>query len=232
MKQRWILCVAAILVVLCSCACWASESTAVTGSTEEEMVQYAKDQLMARYGQEFEIETTDRFYAHVNGHDSNPMTLRAFAHPVSNTRERCYVIVTEPDIFKDNYFIYEYSDAILKPIDKALHDAKLKGHANVDYPASEVPLESGLDPKDVLHHDGCVIVFEQRVEDGMSPEDGAKLVREWMKFLYPLDYEWYFNLYRSSDVDPWFTLDPVDNGFKSADDWSDDLLIKYLSDWQ
>lgn len=199
--------------------------------SEAEMVDLAKERLREKYGLEFENEAEKKTYSHENGKESNPMVLRAYAHPAGKEQEQCYIIVKEPNTVMDNYSICEYSNAILAVVNDEAKQFGLEASARVSYPATEERLESGLEADDILHRKDCTIIFEPQAGVDGEASSNIPLIRRWMRFLYSRDYKWHFRLCDErvpSNII--FTLDPGDNGFSSEEDWSDELLAEYISE--
>lgn len=196
--------------------------------TEEEMVKDALACLEERYSAAFEIEPDGRTFGHQNGSEDGPMTLRAYAHPTDREEERFYVIVTEPDSIRDNYWVYEYQPEVAARVQKDLDTAGLTAGIVVDYPATAGRPSQILTAEQLLEDPKCILFFEPTAEDQEDSSAYVPLIRQWMQFLYALDYNWYLELHRISDNKVIFTLDPGDNGFTGAEDWSDSLIESYI----
>lgn len=70
-----------------------------------------------------------------------------------------------------------------------------------------------------------------RAEAADHPEEYVPLIRAWMEKLYPADFNWYFELRdKENDELRYFTLAPGDNGFDSTDNWSDEMIARYIAD--
>lgn len=88
-----------------------------------------------------------------------------------------------------------------------------------------------MDYKDYLYSGQTTIFFYAYVEDVEDHSEYVPLIKAWMEKLYNADFKWYFELReKGNDELHYFTLDPGDNGFTSVDDWSDELIAKYIED--
>ena len=239
MSKTWIL--AAALALAFATVCEAGPLDSFSGSFEEnhmesenrvyteiEMADFALERLEEKYHKPFEIESSGRMYGHQDGKENKPVSLRAYAHPAGNEEERFFLIVTEPDSFRDNYWVYEYKQEVTKLVEKQLEPFGLKAVLEIDYPVTAEKPSPDLTAEELLHDPECILFFEPRIENQKQKSDYIPVIRQWMEFLYPLDYNWYFELHRDPDDALIFTLDPGDNGFKSSEDWKDELLESYI----
>lgn len=202
----------------------------VNAHSEAEMAAYAETCLAEKYGKQFEIEEENRIYSHQDGDENKPMSLRAYAHPLGDNEDRCFIVATETDGVKDNYFINAYQKAVSEQIGSEMEKSHLRAKIEIDYPAKVTPLPENLSVDEVIHDSECIIFFEAMTEAKDNLQDYIPLVREWMDFLYGLDYRWYLEI-RDEDNPSilYFTLDPGDNNFTCSDDWSDELIIRYIA---
>ena len=196
--------------------------------TENDMVEYALARLEEKYHVTFEIEPDGRMFGHQDGNEKKPLNLRAYGHPVGNEEERFFVIVTESGGFRDNYWVFEYQNEVAELVKKDLEAFDLEADIEVDYPATEEKPAADLTAQQLIYDPECILFFEPQVDDQETQEGYVPVIRQWMRFLYGLDYNWYLEVHRKSDQALLFTLDPGDNGFKSEEDWSDERIAEYI----
>lgn len=195
--------------------------------TKADMIDFALICLKERYQSSFEIEEENLTYGHKDGKKNNPFVLRAYAHPIDDVNKRFFVIVTESGECKDNYWTYMYEDEVKELVSKDMFVYDLQCDVKIDYPVTEKPYLS-LTAEELMMDKRCIIFFEPVVEDCSDVKEYVLMIRKWMDFLYALDYNWYLKMYRASDDNVVFTLDPHDNGFHASDDWTDELIASYF----
>lgn len=129
----------------------------------------------------------------------------------------CYFLLNDGNLH-DNYSIHYYEDDILSLI----NGYPKGGTVTVEYSVYGKRLEGKQDPKEFLYDSNVEIWFSTQV----TRKNFLTVIRPWLNFLYDQDYKWYFEAYDGQILA--FTLDPGDNGFTSSQDWSDEMLLRYV----
>lgn len=200
----------------------------VNVSTEVDMKDYALKVLEEKYGQAFEIASILK-YDHKDGEENKPMYLNGYAHVIGNEDLDCYFVVTEPNEFVDDFATNYYKEAINKQLSKDFSDLSNEYDIFIDHDLTDKVFDPKMDYQKYLYNKQCCIDVTVYVPYSEDAHDYISVIRAWMDKLYGAKYDWYFELHDQEDKDKcYFTLDPGDNGFDSADDWSDELIYDYI----
>ena len=196
--------------------------------SEEEMKTFTLQCLKEKYNNEFELED-DLIYAHEHGEEDRPLYLSGHAHVVGKDDLRCYFEVTEPNIFEDNYASNYYKE----DIDAYLRKKNGPMSSEYDIEAlnniSNKVFDPNMDFKEFLYKYPCDVFYTAYVPATSDVHEYIPIIREWMDVVYAADYDWYFELHDLNNKELcYFTLDPVDNGFDSTDDWDDETIYEYI----
>ena len=200
----------------------------VNVSTEEEMKAYALERLQEKYKQAFEIEEI-LAYGHQDGEEDMPMRLNGKAHVVGDENLYCYFEVTQPHLFIDEYATNYYKEDITQYARESIKGVSDDYEIDIEHSLTAQVYDPKMDYKEYLYDGLCHIRYTVYVEDSEDYHTYIPLIRKWMDALYALDYRWFFEVC-DKDGKWYFTLDPVDNGFDSSDDWDDEMIYDSIVD--
>ena len=200
----------------------------VNVSTEEDMKAYALERLQKKYNQAFEIEEI-LDYGHQYGKEDMPMRLNGKAHVVGDESLFCYFLVTQPHGFTDEYATNYYKEDITQYAKESLKGVSDDYEIEIDHSLTAKSYDPKMDYKEYLYDGLCCIRYTVYVEDSEDYHTYIPLIRKWMDALYALDYRWFFEVC-DKDGKWYFTLDPVDYGFDSSDDWDDETIYETIVD--
>lgn len=195
--------------------------------TEEEMKEFALKCLEEKYGKKFLIDDAHCHYNHFNGHEEQPMVLRAKAYPEEDESDICGIFVEEPNVFQDNYSINFYRQEIEEKIVPEMDKFGIEGKIEFDYPYMTGTIGNNLSAEDIIYDKNTCICFfpSAAMESDMSVY--IPLIRKWLDFLYTCDYDWYFALTDEEDMDYQFIgISKGDYGYTSSDQWSDEKIME------
>lgn len=197
--------------------------------TEEEMREFALEALKNKYGKEFAIDETYCKYNHVNGHDYNPMQLRARAYPVDDPEDVCGIRVREPNEFEDTYSVNKYNSVVAEYLKPQMDEYGVSGIVDISYPDMTGIMEDGLSAEDIIYDGNSCIRFVQITEQKEDITEYIPTIRKWLEYLYTCDFEWYFTL--ADENDRYYSYAGISKGdhmYTSADQWTEENLLSLI----